>query len=68
MTTAAGRFWICPECRRHVSTRMDVCHCGFDRTKVPVQMREVSSTHVETEPERGRSTGPSRDCDATIRS
>lgn len=39
-----GRFWICPECRRHVPARKDACLCGFDRTSVPVRMREVSTT------------------------
>ena len=38
-----GRFWICPECKRHVPDRKDACLCGFDRTTVPVKMREVSA-------------------------
>jgi len=39
-----GRFWLCPECKRHVSVRSNRCICGFDRTTVPVEMREVSSS------------------------
>lgn len=48
-----GRFWICPECKRHVPTRKDACHCGFDRTQVPVRMREVSAQATSSaQPER----------------
>ena len=39
-----GRFWLCLECRRHVTVRSDKCICGFDRTTVPVRMREVSAS------------------------
>jgi hypothetical protein len=49
-----GRFWLCPECRKHVPTRLDVCSCGFDRTKVPVQMREVSARPPSLEPPASR--------------
>lgn len=42
----SGRFWVCPECRRHVPARKDACLCGFDRTTVPVRMREVSASHA----------------------
>ena len=36
-----GRFWLCPECRKHVPNRVNKCVCGFDRKSVPVDMREI---------------------------
>src|SRR5687767_13847512 len=41
-TTASGRFWLCPVCRKHVPSRNDKCQCGFDRTTVNVPMREAA--------------------------
>jgi len=41
MSSDTGRFWVCPECRKHVPSRQDACRCGFDRTKVPIQIRDV---------------------------
>ena len=29
--TQTGSFWICPDCRKHVSTRAGECRCGFTR-------------------------------------
>jgi hypothetical protein len=46
-----GRFWLCPQCQRHVSTRADVCQCGFDRSEVPIQMRQVSTRDIASVPE-----------------
>ena len=47
-----GRFWSCPECNRHVPSRNSACMCGFDKTKIPVQMREVSSRRADPPRER----------------
>jgi hypothetical protein len=46
---ATGRFWICPQCHKHVPMRIDACACGFDRTTVPVKMREAQVGHREAE-------------------
>ena len=50
-TTASGRFWLCPVCRKHVASRNDKCQCGFDRTTVNVLMQEAmtpSATRIQT--------------------
>jgi Zn-dependent protease with chaperone function len=30
-TSASGRFWLCPQCNRHVPLRLDGCRCGCAR-------------------------------------
>src|SRR5574341_205526 len=30
-SSASGRFWLCPQCNRHVPTRQDTCRCGGTR-------------------------------------
>jgi len=30
-TSASGRFWLCPQCKRHVPMRQDSCRCGGTR-------------------------------------
>ena len=55
MPDATGRFWLCPQCRKHVPTRSNTCHCGFERTTDPVRMREVSSQPAATEQEPSNS-------------
>jgi len=30
-TPATQRFWICPQCKRHVPARLSACRCGFGR-------------------------------------
>lgn len=37
-----GRFWPCPECKRHTPVCRNACICGFDRTTAQVQIREVT--------------------------
>jgi hypothetical protein len=38
---ATGRFWLCPQCRKHVSTRSATCQCGFDRSASSAGVQEV---------------------------
>lgn len=45
-----GRFWLCPQCRRHVPVRKDACACGFDRTTAQVQVHEVAAHAPESQP------------------
>lgn len=40
-SSSTGRFWLCPQCRRHVPIRTDVCQCGLDRSRLPVKVQEV---------------------------
>jgi hypothetical protein len=49
-----GRFWLCPECRRHVPVRNDVCVCRFDRTTAQVPVLEVG-VHPPQSPPPARS-------------
>ena len=50
-----GRFWLCPQCRRHVPVRKHGCVCGFDRTTAQVEVREVAMHAPQSEPQ-GRSS------------
>ena len=43
-TTASGRFWLCPVCRRHAPSRTDQCQCGFDRTTVNIAVPNRMAT------------------------
>jgi len=52
-SSATGRFWLCPQCQRHVPIRTDVCQCGLDRTKLPVRVREVGGLRPAPEKPRG---------------
>ena len=55
----AGRFWLCPQCRRHVPNRLNHCQCGFDRTESPGAVSEepVPSSFAAVE-DQGRSVTP----------
>jgi hypothetical protein len=48
-TSSTGRFWLCPQCRRHVPIRTDVCQCGSDRGKLTAKAEEVG---LRTLPEK----------------
>jgi hypothetical protein len=52
MASETGRYWLCPQCRKHVPSRQDVCSCGFDRGRVGLKMREVTvgATRAPEEP------------------
>ena len=50
-----GRFWLCPECSRHVPARSNACTCGFDKTTLPVRMRGVDIPGRPSPPTRERS-------------
>ena len=30
-TSSSGRFWLCPQCNRHVPLRLESCRCGCVR-------------------------------------
>jgi len=45
-----GRFWLCPQCRRHVPFRKNACACGFDRTTSQVEVHEVAVHAPESQP------------------
>ena len=40
MSGPAAATWSCPACERHVPSREDVCHCGYDRRRTPVRRQE----------------------------
>ncbi len=42
-----GSFWLCPQCRKHVPSRLSVCKCGFDREATRWRVQEVQSHLVE---------------------
>jgi hypothetical protein len=58
-TTASGRFWLCPVCRKHVPSRNDKCQCGFDRSTVNVAMREAALPSIQSRSEAGAAEGGS---------
>jgi hypothetical protein len=33
-SSGTRQFWICPQCRRHVPSRLTACQCGFSRQDV----------------------------------
>ena len=49
-SSLAGRFWLCPVCRKHVSVRIDRCVCGFDRTTAPAKVHELSLRSAGPDP------------------
>src|SRR5262249_59170635 len=40
MSTATALTWSCPQCRRRVPRREQVCHCGFMRSAEPLPLPE----------------------------
>jgi hypothetical protein len=42
-SSATGRFWLCPECGKHVPGRRSSCVCGFDGSTLPESSKELWS-------------------------
>lgn len=48
-----GRFWVCPECKRHVPVRSAQCQCGAERAAQPAGVVQVSPRAETTAQETG---------------
>lgn len=59
-SSATGRFWLCPECGKHVPDRRASCVCGFDGTTVP------ESSRAFRRPQRSETGAPRRSSLITI--
>lgn len=49
-----GSFWLCPECRKHVPGRVNVCKCGFDRERTGWRAEEVRIGRAAADPKPQR--------------
>jgi hypothetical protein len=48
-----GRFWLCPECQRHVPVRKDACMCGLNRTTALDPVGEALVPVPRSQPREG---------------
>ena len=61
-TSASGRFWLCPQCSRHVPVRIESCRCGCARPEgllgsPPAAPEAGPPAPVQSQP-RGSSAAP----------
>lgn len=47
----SDRFWVCPQCKKHVPVRIDTCRCGAARNSSPGPQEPIEA-EVLTPPER----------------
>ena len=51
--TSTGSFWRCPQCSKHVPTRVSACRCGFDRTSQADTVVDVRTSLPAPDVENG---------------
>jgi len=52
--TSTGRFWICPNCKKHVPARGSACVCGYERQAAHI-VREIQRSVATANPREASS-------------